>query len=101
MNPQNTDTTNRLNTLVQMKNTGASHVSECGHHVIAAPKNSRQAPNARYTMGINRRTGMRATSEADSGCSARVLSNVPVNRYGKLLTPAATPSASRMLRKMK
>ena len=43
----------------------------------------------------------RATSDADSGCSARVLSSVPVNRYGKLLTPAATPSASRMLRRMK
>ena len=101
MNPQNTDTTNRLNTLVQMKNTGASHVSECGHHVMAAPKNSKQAPKPRYTSGMNCRTGMRATSEADSGCRARVLSNVPVNRYGRFATPAATPKASRMLRKMK
>ena len=101
MKPQNTDTTNKLKTLVQMKKTGASHLSLLGHHVIDAKKNSRQAPKQRYTIGMNRRTGMRATSDADNGCNASVDSRVPVNRYGSVPTPACTPSASRILRRMK
>jgi hypothetical protein len=77
MKLQNTDTTNRLNTLTQTKNSvpSARGLSRpCA--VNSGTKQSRQAMKNPYTSGTTTRLGQRATSQANTGVSASVARNV-------------------------
>ena len=57
--------------------------------------------NTRYTIGMNRRTGRRATTVPYTGFITSVVISVPVNSHGNPEVPAATPASSRTARKMK
>ncbi len=57
--------------------------------------------NTRYTIGMKRRTGNRATTLPYTGFRTSVVISVPVNSHGSPDVPAATPAASRTARRMK
>ena len=62
MKPQNTEGTNRLNTLLKIQNAGPRYFSSAGPVLYTAKANiSRSAENTRYTIGMKRRTGRRDT----------------------------------------
>ncbi len=77
MKLQNTDTTNRLNTLPQTKNTVPSSFAS----IESCARNSGMNTHiptitSRYTIGTKIRRGKRATSAPNSGASASVTTNV-------------------------
>ena len=76
MKLQNTDTANKLNTAIQMKNAAPRPGTSW---LKAQKKNSRQAMNTRYTAGRKIRRGKRDTSAPYTGCSRTMEMKVPVN----------------------
>ena len=86
MKLQNTDTTNRLKTLSQMKNSAASSL---------ALNSSRFSAKKAYTTGRSRARERRAHSQPKAGTSASIAANVPVNSHCSFSVPASTASASR------
>ena len=77
MKIQNTDTTTRLNTLTQTKNTmpSARGLSSPAW-VKAGMKASKQAMKNTYTTGTSTRRGQREASAANTGVSASVAMKV-------------------------
>ncbi len=86
MKLQNTDTTNRLKTLSQMKNSAASSL---------ALNSSRFSAKKAYTTGRSLARGSRAHSQPKAGTRASIAANVPVNSHCSFSVPASTASASR------
>jgi hypothetical protein len=94
MKDQKTETANRLNTLIQTKNTFA--VSAIAMPKVSSSQNSTMfAPKKRYTSGMKRRRGRRATSAPNSGSTASMTTKVAVNSQGRFLMPPASPISSR------
>ena len=94
MKLQNTDTTNRLNTLTQTKNAGASAFAATPDS-SAAQNKSRLAAKKPYTAGSRRARGSRAHSQPYSGTSSSIVTKVAVNSHGSCAVPACTPISSR------
>src|SRR6266850_1561208 len=87
MKLQNTDTTNRLKTLTQMKNTVASSLTL---------NSSRFSAKKAYTTGRSLARGRRAHSQPKTGTRASIATNVPVNSHCSFSVPASTARAARM-----
>ena len=99
MKLQKTETTNRLYTLVQMKNARAAPILKVP--VANSAQNTMMlAMKNRYESGMNRCRGTRAASAEKAGTAASMARNVPVNSQGSFWTPPATPISSRSGRKM-
>src|SRR5690606_535753 len=77
MKIQNTETTNRLNTLTQTKNTVPSvRVPTRPGCANSGTKPTRHAMKARYTSGTTTRLGKRETSQPNTGASATIATSV-------------------------
>src|SRR5205823_8850140 len=91
MKLQNTETTNRLNTLSQTKNSATLSASE---------KARRFAAKKPYTTGNSFARGKRRHSQPNAGTSASITTNVAVKSHCSVAVPASTASASRTGRRM-
>ena len=76
MKLQNTDTTNRLNTLTHTKNTVPSNFGDSTGAANRGTKPSRQAMKNRFTSGTAIRRGQRDTSAPNNGASSNITTKV-------------------------
>src|SRR5204863_2957444 len=94
---QNTETTKRLKTEVQMKNTRPVQILAAALETQNnIRKTSRFRMKKRYEMVIKRVRGSSRTSAAKTGLTAIMASSVPVNSHERFETPPATPASSRI-----
>ena len=83
MKLQNTDTTNRLNTLSQTKNTLPSQtvsLPSSSAAVNTAQKIRMFEMKNRYTQGRNMRRGYLEATQPKTGAAKSIAMNVPMNR---------------------
>ena len=94
---QNTETTKRLKTEVQMKNARPVQILAVA---LETQNNTRKTSKfrmkKRYEMAINRGLGSSLTSAAKTGLTAIMATSVPVNSHERFETPPATPASSRI-----
>ena len=86
MKLQNTETTKRLNTLSQTKNT---------QPFMWAAKPTRHSAKNAFATGNSRARGRRALSQPNTGTRASIATKVAVNSHCSDALPMSTAAASR------
>src|SRR5687767_3574293 len=96
MNPQNTETTKRLNTLNHTKYVFAIAIAASPSATAAhAAKQRTITANVRYAHGMNRRRDHRETAAEKTGLRSSVATSVQRKSSGTRSNPTWTPIRSR------